>query len=621
MQGRMRVADVVVQLLVAAGVRDVFMVTGGSAMHLNDAFASTPGMTVTCVHHEQSAAMAADGYFRASSRMAAVNVTSGPGATNAITGVLGAWDDSLPVVVVSGQVKRDHLAWRYDPALRQLGDQEVDIVSMVAGITKYAACVTDPARIRYHVERAVHLARRGRPGPVWIDMPVDVQGELVELDDLEGYDPAEDETTIVGRSDVSGCAREVAARLAAAQRPVVYAGAAVRSAGAHASFEQLARRLDVPVVTALNAHDLLDHADPLAIGRPGIIGDRAGNLAVQNADLVLVLGTRLKIGQVGYDPAGWAPGAHVVMVDLDPAELAKPTIHVEMPVHADVAAFIDALLSATEGWAAGRHQGWLEWCQGRRARYPVVVPEHFTSHGPVNVYGFFPTLFDRLGPEDVVVAGNSWAGNGAAQCAPVRTGQRLFSNSGCGAMGHDLPAAIGAAVACPGRTVVCIAGDGSLQLNLQELQVVVHHRLPVKLYVLNNGGYDSIRKTQARFFPGRSVGYDAASGLSFPELSRIADAYRIPFVRAETQQELELAVDWSARQRGPAVVEVVVDPSQEYAPKSTARMLDDGRLVSAPLDDMAPFLPRAEVEENLAPSRGELHQVAGRPMVVASVTS
>ena len=608
MQGRMRVADAIVKLLVAAGVQDAFMVTGGSAMHLNDAFASTPGMAVTCVHHEQSAAMAADGYFRASSRMAAVNVTSGPGATNAITGVLGAWDDSLPLTVVSGQVKRDHLAWRHALPVRQLGDQEVDIVSMVAGITKYAVCVTDPATVRYHVERAVHLARRGRPGPVWIDVPVDVQGELVELDGLDGYDPAEDEATCRGRSDVVSCARDVAARLAAAERPVVYVGAAVRSAGALASFERLVRRLDVPVVTALNGHDVLDHADPLAIGRPGIIGDRAGNLAVQNADLVLVLGTRLKIGQVGYDPAGWASVAHVVMVDLDPAELAKPTIHVETAVHADVSEFIDALLTATEGWSIGRHEAWLEWCQGRRDRYPVVLPEHVASRGPVNVYGFFPTLFDRLGPDDVVVAGNSWAGNGAAQCAPLRAGQRLFSNSGCGAMGHDLPAAIGAAVAFPERTTVCIAGDGSLQLNVQELQVVVHHQLRLKLFVLNNGGYDSIRKTQARFFPGRPVGYDAASGLSFPELGRIADAYRIPFVRAETQQELELAIDWSSREPGPTVVEVVVDPTQEYVPKSTARMLEDGRLVSAPLDDMAPFLPRDEVYENLAPSRGELER-------------
>ncbi|HVC24881.1 MAG TPA: thiamine pyrophosphate-binding protein [Acidimicrobiales bacterium] len=602
----MRVADVVARTLAAHGVRDVFMVTGGAAMHLNDAFASTPGIDVTCFHHEQAAAMAAESYYRTSSRLAAVNVTSGPGATNAITGVLGAWDDSLAMVVVSGQVKREHLASATGLGLRQLGDQEVDIVSMVSGITKYAVCVTHAETVRYHLERAIHLAEHGRPGPVWIDIPVDVQGELVEPDDLVGYDPAEDAATSRGTADVGAAVAAVRELLERAERPVVYAGPAIRTAGALGAFHELVPRLGFPVVTALNAHDLLDHADPHLVGRPGIIGDRSGNLAVQNADLVLVLGTRLKIGQVGYDAAAWAPAAHVVMVDIDPSELAKPTIHVETPVHADVREFLDALVSRTPVRHDGRHATWLAWCKERSRRYPVVLPEYYDQPGPVNVYTVFPTLFERIGPDDIVVAGNSWAGNGAAQCAPVRAGQRLFSNSGCGAMGHDLPAAIGAAIAAPGRRVVCIAGDGSLQLNIQELQTLVHHALPVTIYVLDNGGYDSIRKTQQRFFPDHRVGFDTASGLSLPDMSRIAHAYGIPFRRAEKLAQLVDAVEWAREIPGPAVVEVAVDPAQEYVPKSTARMLDDGRLVSAPLEDMAPFLPRDEVDDNVAPARGAL---------------
>lgn len=608
----MRVADIVAETLAHHGVRDVFLVTGGAAMHLNDAFGRSADLTVTCFHHEQAAAMAAEAYCRTSSRMAAVNVTGGPGATNAITGVLGAWDDSLAMVVVSGQVKRTMLAPSTGLPLRQLGDQEVDIVTVVGGITKYAVQVVDATTIRYHLERALYLATHGRPGPVWVDIPVDVQGEVVDVESLPHYHPDEDRENSEGTADIAAAVDQVTTLLDAAERPVLYAGPAIRQVGAADVFTRLVRRLNIPVVTALNAHDLVGADMPFVIGRPGIIGDRAGNLAVQNADLVIVLGTRLKTGQVGYDAPMWAPFAHVVMVDIDPAELAKPSIHVETAVHADVGEFLEAFAARVpdgahpDGQNADLRRAWLAWCQERKRRYPVVIPEYLARQEPINPYAFFPILFDAIDTGDIVVAGNSWAGNGAAQCAPIRDGQRLFSNSGCGAMGHDLPASIGASLSEPGRTVVCVAGEGSLQLNIQELQTVVHHRLPIKIFVLNNGGYDSIRQTQQRFFPDNPVGFDAGSGVSFPDLSRLIPAYGIPFERVTRLADLSEAVGRARRGDGPALVEVMVDPSQEYSPKSTARMLENGTMMSAPLEDMAPFLPDDEVDENMAPSRGSL---------------
>lgn len=601
-----RVADWIAEQLWRSGIRDVFMVTGGAAMHLNDAMARHPGLTVTCFHHEQAAAMAAETYWRIEGRMAAVNVTAGPGATNAITGVLGAWNDSAGMVVVSGQVKREHLSSAGGFGLRQFGDQEVDIVSMVAGITKSAVLLDDPSAVRAPVERALRLARSGRPGPVWIDVPVDVQGASMDPGSQEAYDPGVDDAAEAGATSPADAAERVRELLAGAERPVVYAGPALRSAGAVASFVRVVEQLELPVVTALNAHDLLPTDHPLVIGRPGLIGDRAGNLAVQNADAVVVLGTRLKIGQVGYDAQSWAPAAQVAMVDIDPAELAKPSFHVEIPLHCELKAFMDAFERSVEGVDLGRSRWapWTAWCQERRARYPVYDPSFRAATGAVNPYVLFHDLFAALDQRAVVVAGNSWAGNGSAQMAPLRAGQRMFANSGCGSMGHDLPAALGAAIAAPDRPVVCLAGDGSVQLNIQELQTLVHHQLDVKLLVLNNGGYESIRQTQARFFPDNPCGYDRASGISFPSMERLAAAYGLPYCEARTHDELGAALAATLATPGPAVCEIHLDRSQAYAPKSVAKPMPDGTIVSAPLEDMAPFLPSDEVADNVAPRQG-----------------
>lgn len=593
-----RVADYIARTLAAEGVRHVFLVTGGGAMHLNDAFGRERGLEWVAFHHEQACAMAADAYFRLTGRLAAVNVTTGPGGLNALNGVFGAYTDSLGMIVVSGQVKRETMAASTGLPLRQLGDQEVDIVSVVTPLTKYAVTVTDPSTIRFHLEKALFLALDGRPGPVWIDVPIDVQAAPVEPATLRGFDP---DREAPGRPevDLAAVARDVLSRIAAARRPVLLAGGGIRIAGAAEAFRAVVERLGIPVTTAFNAHDLLESDHPLLAGRPGTVGDRPGNFAVQNADLLLVLGCRLNVRQVGYNWASFARTAFKVMVDVDPAELAKPTVRPDLAVHADAREFLDALLAVGPAGPTAEHRRWLSWCRERVARYPVVLPEYRAKGAPVNPYVFVDELFARLEEGAVVVTGDGTACVATFQAARLRRGQRLFSNSGSASMGWDLPAAIGACIASGRRRVVALAGDGSLQMNVQELATVAHHRLPVTLFVLNNRGYHSIRQTQRAYFPDNIIGCGEESGLSFPDVLRLASAYGIPASRVGTHADLSAVLDAALFAEGPHVCEVVLDTEQPFAPKPSSRALPDGRMVSAPLEDLAPFLSREELAENL----------------------
>jgi acetolactate synthase-1/2/3 large subunit len=595
----LRVADYIAQTLARAGVRHVFMVTGGGAMHLNDALGRCRELEAVCCHHEQTCSMAAESYFRLTNRVAAVNVTTGPGGTNAITGVYGAYVDSMAMVVVSGQVKWETQVRSTNLPLRQLGDQEVDIIRMVEGITKYAVLVKDPQTIRYHLERALHLATSGRPGPVWLDVPINVQGARVETDTLPGYDPAEDAPRFE-TADLEGAAREVLRRLSEAKRPVIYAGAGIRLSGQYSLFLELAERLGVPVVTAWNSNDLLPDEHPLYAGRPGSVGNRAGNFTVQNADVVLVLGCRLNIRLVSYNWESFAKGAYKIWVDVDAAELKKPTVKPDYPIHADLAEFLPLLHRLAQGYKTGRHAAWLAWCRERVRRYPVVLPEYWDNAQNVNPYCFMERLFAKLGEDEVVVCGDGTACVTAFQAAVIRKGQRLFHNSGCAPMGYDLPAAIGAAVARgDGRRVICLAGDGSIMMNLQELQTIVGRKLPVKVFVLNNSGYHSIRQTQANFFPDNIVGCGTDSGLSFPDWRRLAHGFGLPFERCESHETLDATIAAALAEPGPCLCEVVLDLRQPFAPKLSSRKLEDGRMVTSPLEDMAPFLPREELRENM----------------------
>ncbi|HWQ08828.1 MAG TPA: thiamine pyrophosphate-binding protein, partial [Holophaga sp.] len=439
-----------------------FMVTGGGAMHLNDAFGRNRGLEVVCCHHEQACAIAAESHFRLTGELAAVNVTTGPGGLNTLTGLHGAWTDSLGLIVVSGQVKRETLvAWAGPQGLRQLGDQEVDIVSVVSPLTKYAALVERPEDIRFHLEKALHLATSGRPGPVWIDVPSDVQGAQVDPETLRGFQP--EAPSVPAHAPKLAAFLELLAR---AERPVLLPGAGVRIAGAVEAFRAFAEALHLPVATAFNAHDLLEDDHPCLVGRPGTVGDRAGNFAVQNADLVVVLGCRLNIRQIGYAWTTWARAAKKVMVDIDPLEMVKPTLAIDLPIQADLKAFFEALQA--NGLPAPRkaHADYLAWCRARRERYPVVLPRHREHDAPVNPYAFTEALFSQLPEDQVVVTGDGTACVATFQAARLKRGQRLYSNSGCASMGYDLPAAIGACVASGRKPVVCLAGDGSLMMNL-----------------------------------------------------------------------------------------------------------------------------------------------------------
>jgi len=594
-----RVADYIAGRLADEGVRHVFLLTGGGAMFLNNAFGQEKRIRCVFNHHEQACAMAAEGYARTSGKVGVINVTTGPGGINALNGVFGAWTDSIPMLVISGQVKRETCMATYRiPGLRQLGDQEADILSMARPIIKYGALIERAETIRYHLERALHLAVSGRPGPVWLDVPIDIQSARIDPAQLAGYDPSEDDVV----ADVDLLRRqcsEILNRLRGAQRPVILAGSGVRLAGELEVFERLTHRLGIPVTTAWT-HDVIASDDPLFCGRPGTIGERAGNFVVQNADVLLVLGSRLNIRQVSYNWKAFARQAYKIQVDIDPAELQKPTIHPDLPVIADLKILLPELERQCEqvGWDANRYAGWLAWCRERVKRYPPVQGyQRHVRDDCINPYYFVEALFERLGEQDIVVSGNATACIVPFQVARLKCGQRLFSNSGSASMGYDLPAAIGASFGGDGRRVICLAGDGSIQLNIQELQTVVHYQLPVKIFVLNNGGYLSIRTTQRNFF-GNLVGESACSGVSFPDMVKLAQAYGLPAYRLKGENfETELAE--ILQLPGPALIDVVLDGEQMFEPRVSSKQLPDGRLVSAPLEDMYPFLKHEELLENL----------------------
>lgn len=603
---KIRVADFIAQTLAARGIDRVFLVTGGGAMHLNDAFGRAKGMRYVACHHEQACAIAAEGYARTSGRMAAVNVTTGPGGTNAITGVWGAYVDSVPMIVVSGQVKFETVVRSTELPLRQLGDQEVDITRMVASCTKYAVMVTEPESIRYHLERALYLATAGRPGPVWLDVPMNVQGALVDPEALDGYDSIEDAASESPTGEL-GAVTEVLDRLRRAERPVILVGQGVRASGSHERFLALAERLGVPVAASFNALDVVWDDHPLFVGRQGTIGDRAGNFAVQNADLLLVLGCRLNIRQISYAWEHFARAAYKIMVDVDAAELKKPTLKIDLPIHAELGAFLDRALESNYDGPTAAHGSWLAWCHERRVRYPVVLPEYWKVKDAVNPYCFMDTLFRALPEGTTVVSGDGTASVTSFQSAVLKRGARLFHNSGSAPMGFDLPAAVGAAVAMSDarrgasgtKPVICLAGDGSIQMNLQELQTIATHRLPVKVFVLNNRGYHSIRQTQQNYFPDNVVGCGTESGLGFPAMDRLAQAFDYPYARASNHDDMRAAIEKTLAEGGRAICEVMLNLEQVFAPKLASRRLDDGRMVSSPLEDLAPFLPREELAANM----------------------
>lgn len=596
---KIRVADYIVQYLVEYGVKDVFIVTGGGAMHLNDAIGKNKAISYFCNHHEQACAIAAEGYARVAEKLAVVFVTTGPGGLNTLTGVMGQWTDSVPVLYISGQVKYETtIDSCRSVGLRQLGDQEVDIISVVKPLTKYAEMVKDPKEIQRMMHQAITMATTGRPGPVWLDVPLNVQGSLIDEAELQPVNLNVEEKLY----DVDAMhleIHEVAKLLSDAQRPVIVAGNGVRISNAVATLLEFAEKNSIPLLTSFLGCDTVPTAHACFVGRIGTIGNRPGNFCLQNADFVLTLGTRNNIRQVSYNWKPFARSAKKVFVDIDAAELEKPTVFPDIKVHADVGAFlkgftVEILKSKLPDWT-----DWLAWCNERKRKYSAYLPEYAESKPFVHPYHFVNEFNKCLQSDDIIVTGNATPSIVYFQMGAIEKNQRAIWNSGCAAMGYDLPASIGAAVAAGKRRVICFAGDGSLQMNVQELQTVSHYKLPIKIFIFENNGYISIRQTQENLFERHYVGCSPSSGVSFPDFSAVLNAYSIPTVVIDSHDGLKEKIEQVLLKDGSVGCVVKLNRDYKFSPKTSSERLPDGRMVSKPLEDMFPFLSREEFKENM----------------------
>lgn len=645
---KVKVSNYIAKKVVEAGINQVFTVTGGGAMHLNDALGHQEGLNCLYQHHEQACAIAAEAYARIHNKIGLLCVTTGPGGTNAITGVVGGWLDSIPMLILSGQVRYDTTARWSGLNIRAMGDQEFEITKAIDCMTKYSEMVIDPLRIRYCLEKALYLAQSGRPGPTWLDIPLNVQGAYIDPEELVGFDAADYEAGGTGwvtpsahaiAEDFAGKgenrqvlpakvtreqARTIIEKIKSSKRPVLNAGNGIRIAGAHAAFLEVVNMLGIPVVTGWNSQDCMCDEDPLYVGRGGGMGDRPGNFAVQNSDLVFSVGSRLSIRQVGYNYTTWAREAYVIVSDVDPEELKKPSVHADMRVHADAKNLLETMaevlreeysgcLPVFDGGKGLPGMTWNETCWMWKKKYPVIQPKHMEKDDAreANVYALVQELSSRLNENQITVVGNGSACVVGGHAYIIKKGQRFISNSAIASMGYDLPAAIGACMAAwdpeyvkkDGRPedIILLTGDGSIQMNLQELQTIIHHKMPLKIFLINNGGYHSIRQTQKNFFGEPLVGIGVDSGLhgndlSFPEMEKLAMAYGYPYVAARHNSELAEAVEKTLAMEGPVICEVFVTTDQNFEPKSAAKRLPDGTMVSPPLEDLSPFLPEEEMD-------------------------
>nr|WP_314218140.1 thiamine pyrophosphate-binding protein [uncultured Campylobacter sp.] len=570
--------------------KTVFMVSGGGNMHLIDSLGKNENLEYVCNHHEQACAIAAEGYARVSNKIGIAYVTTGPGGTNAITGVYGAWVDSIPTMIISGQVKfQTTIASQPKLNLRQLGDQEVNIVDIVRPITKYAVMITDKNSIKFHLQKAIYEAKHGRPGPVWLDVPLDIQGAMVDEADLVEFKIPEEpkfDTKIP----------QVLDALKAAKRPVIIAGSGITLAGANEEFLKLIEILKVPVIGTFARYDIVRNDHELFFGRYGTIGNRAANFVVQNSDLIIAVGARLNIRAVSYNWEFFGREAKKILVDIDENELNKKTIAADIKIKSDAKVFISDLRSVLKDELD--FGSWLEICKNYRKNYPTIEPFRQNVKEWVDSYNFFDVLSNHK-RDLVYVFGNGTACVSSYQSLRLYENQRVVINSGCASMGYDLPAAIGACFANGKKDTICVTGEGSLQMNIQEFQTIIHHRLPIKIFVLNNAGYISIRNTQNNFFKGHKVGSDKDSGVSFPDTVKLAQAYGFEVCRIENQLNLKGELEEILSKPGAVVCEIMLSPTEKMEPKLSSKIKPDGKMVSKPLEDMFPFLPREEFYKNM----------------------
>lgn len=582
---KMRAADYIAQILVDNGISQVFAVVGGGAMHLDDALGNHKGLHCIFNHHEQACAMAAESYARVDNRMAVACVTSGPGGTNAITGVLCAWNDSIPLLVLSGQVRTDTTIQSTGLKLRQFGEQEYDIINSVSNMTKYAEMITDGNKVRYCLEKAIWIATHGRKGPCWLDIPLDIQSMVIETETQEPFVPNVE----------ADCAKEdkieaAIRRLSEAKRPVLLAGSAIRGAGAYESFREFVKRTHIPTVAATAVSDLFPVSERDYYGNFGVIGGRAGNFIVQNSDCILVLGARLSLKQIGFNYEEFSPDSYKIMVDVDEAELKKKTISIDLPICMDLSVFLDNK-KLKELSLIGMESDWVCYCEKLKIKFPIYQGK-FDESEKVNPYYFAKKLQECLGEDAIMVVGNSCASDMTRQMGISKEGQRLWGNTNCGTMGYDVPAALGAAAASR-RTVYCMTGDGSIMMNIQELQTIVHNNLPVKIFIHNNEGYEAIVNTHTNFF-GRLTGCTAESGVSFPNFELLAKAFGIPYYICRSHADVDCILPKFVRQDGYGICEIYSDEKQMIEPKTKSKVLENGKMYSPPIDDLFPFLEEEE---------------------------
>jgi acetolactate synthase-1/2/3 large subunit len=596
MASSVKLSDYVMGFLARQNVKNVFMLAGGGAMHLNDSLGRCAGLHFVCNLHEQAVAIAAEAYARVTNHLSAAMVTAGPGGTNTVTGLAGAWLDSTPVIFISGQVKRSDL--KRDSGVRIMGVQEIDIVSIVQSITKYAVTVEDPLTIRYHLEKAVHLSLSGRRGPVWIDIPLDVQAAQVDPDTMPGFGPTSETDMTKAAEQLSQEVGQLVDLLNGAKRPVLLAGNGIRAAGAEDLFLEVVESLGIPVLTTWLGLDLIPDAHPFNFGRPGSLAPRGANFTLQNSDLLLVVGSRLDMAMTAYAHERMARAAVKIMVDIDPAEIRKMKTPIHLPIVADAKTFLGELKARSDTVHGHSWQPWIEKCKEWKARYPLVLPEHRNLPNYLSMYHFSEALSDELAPGDVIVPGSSgFAIEIFLLCLKIKQNQRCFHNRGTGSMGFALPAAIGAAVASGHRTI-CVDGDGGFQMNIQELATVERLGLPIKCFVANNDGYASIRASQSGYFK-QLVGADRTSGMTLPDLGEVTRAYGLPFIRITDKGDLNRQIRGVLEMKGPAVCEVMVAPNEERTPRAASYIRQDGSMGSKPLEDLFPFLPREEFHSEM----------------------
>lgn len=591
----MKLSDYVAKYICELGIRHVFMLPGGGAMHLNNSFGECKGIEIVFNLHEQAAAICAEAYAKASDNIGVALVTTGPGGTNAVTGVAGAWLDSTPCIFISGQVKCADLIG--ERGVRQFGFQEIDIVSIVRSITKYAVTITDPKQIRYHLEKATYLCKSGRPGPVWIDIPLDIQATQIDPDSLLGYDPKESFTTNSSEIELQDLVARTIELFNQSDRPVIWGGNGIRLAGAQKEFIQLINKINIPVLLTWLGLDMLPENHPLFIGRPGSVAPRSANFALQNSDFLLTIGARLDMGSVGYSHKNLARSAKKIMVDIDPFELNKMETHIDLPICVSAKDFLQEIIRQSDKIKI-KDASWLKRCQEWKQKYPVVLPE-FCSQDKINTYFFTKTLTELLEDNELVVSGSSGAGIEIFLLSySAKPKQRVIHTASLGAMGFGLPASIGACIAMGKKRTILVDGDGGFQLNSQELETISRLNLPIKIFVLNNNGYASIRTSQNKYF-GHSTGADPASGLTLPSLKKLANAYEIPALQVTSQGELREQIRNILQSHGPILCDVQIPEEEQRIPSLSTVQLPDGRMVSRPMEDLFPFLSREEFSSNM----------------------